>query len=121
MVQGHILAMEKGRIGHRYILGGENASLREFFRAIDRASGKRHCQIPTLKFGPLLFARLQECRAERSGVYPTITPGWVRTFLVDWAFSCEKAQHELGYQPTGLDDGVRQTYEWLLRVRREQQ
>jgi nucleoside-diphosphate-sugar epimerase len=121
VVQGHILAMEKGRIGQRYILGGENASLREFFRAIDRASGRRHFQVPTLKLGPLLFARLQQRRAERSGVYPRITPGWVQTFLVDWAFSCEKAQRELGYRPTGLVEGIRQTYEWLLRVRREQQ
>jgi nucleoside-diphosphate-sugar epimerase len=120
VVEGHILAMEKGRVGERYILGGQNASLREFFRAIDRVSGKRHIQIPMMKVSPLLFAWLQQKRAEWFGVYPKITPGWVRTFAVDWAFCCQKAERELGYRPTGLDEGIRRTYEWLLRVREEQ-
>jgi farnesol dehydrogenase len=120
VVEGHILAMEKGRVGERYILGGQNASLREFFRAIDRASGKRHLQIPMMKVSPLVFAWLQQKRAEWFGVYPKITPGWVRTFAVDWAFRCQKAERELGYRPTGLDEGIRRTYEWLLRVREEQ-
>ena len=52
VVTGHILAMQKGRVGQRYILGGENASLKEFFSTIDRVSNKRHIHIPLLKYGP---------------------------------------------------------------------
>jgi nucleoside-diphosphate-sugar epimerase len=117
VVSGHLLAMEHGRIGHRYILGGENASLREFFRTIDRVSGKRHFQVPILHFAPLVFAAFQKLRAEWFGIYPTITPGWVKTFLVDWAYRSDKAVRELGYRPTGLEEGVRRTYEWLQQVR----
>ncbi len=119
VVQGHLLAMERGRTGERYILGGENASLKQFFRTVDRVSGKSHWQIPLLHFTPLLFAWLQKKRAQWFGVYPTITPGWVRTFLVDWAFCSEKAECELGYRPTPLEDGVRLTYQWLQRVRQQ--
>ena len=119
VAEGHVLAMEKGRVGQRYILGGENASLKEFFRTIDRVSGKRHLQIPLLRAGPLLFAYFQQKRAEWLGVYPQITPGWVKTFLVDWAHSSGKARRELGYRPTPLDEGIRITYEWLQRVREE--
>lgn len=119
VVEGHLLAMEKGRIGQRYILGGENASLREFFRMIDKISGKRHFQIPLLHLGPLLFARFLQWRAEWFGVYPPITPGWVRTFLADWAFTSAKAERELGYHPRSLESGLRETYEWLQRVRKE--
>jgi len=36
VASGHLLAAERGRVGERYILGGENASLREFFGTIDR-------------------------------------------------------------------------------------
>lgn len=117
VVQGHLLAMEKGRIGERYILGGENASLKEFFRTIDRVSGKRHFQIPILYFWPLAFAWLQKKRAEWFGVYPVITPGWIRTFVVDWAYRTDKAERELGYRPTPLEDGIRMTYQWLQRIR----
>ena len=118
VVAGHLLAMEKGQIGERYILGGENATLREFFRTIDRVSGKRHFQLPILRFGPLLFSVCQKKRAEWFGVYPAITPGWVKTFLVDWAYTSDKAVRDLGFQPTTLEEGVRVTYEWLQRVRK---
>ncbi len=117
VVEGHVLAMEKGRIGERYILGGENATLKEFFRTIDRVSGRRHFQLPLLKLAPLVFAYMQKKRADWFGTYPLITPGWVRTFATDWAVRCDKAEQELGYQPTPLAEAVRITYEWLLRVR----
>jgi len=118
VVQGHLLAMERGRVGERYILGGENASLREVFRTIDRVSGRRHFQLPLLGVGPMVYAYFLQKRAEWFGVYPRITPGWVRTFIVDWAYSCDKARHELGYDPTPLEPGIRMTYEWLLRLRK---
>jgi len=119
VVAGHLLAMERGRIGERYILGGENVTLKEFFRTIDRISGKSHFQLPLLHITPLAFAWLQKKRAEWFGVYPTITPGWIRTFIVDAAFRSDKAIRELGYRPMSLEDGIRVTYPWLQRVRQE--
>jgi farnesol dehydrogenase len=119
VVRGHLLAMERGRVGERYILGGENATLREFFRLVDRISGKRHFQLSTRRFIPLAFAWWQKKRAEWFGAFPTITPGWVRTFLADWAYRSDKAVRELGYWPTPLDEGLRITYDWLQRVRKE--
>jgi farnesol dehydrogenase len=119
VVTGHILAMERGRIGQRYILGGENASLKQFFRLVDQVSGRRHFQVPVFRFSALAFAWIQRKRAEWFGIHPQITPGWVRMFLVDWAYSTEKARRELGYRPTPLADGLKITYEWLQRVRKE--
>lgn len=117
VVAGHLLAMERGRIGQRYILGGENVTLKEFFRTVDRVSGKTHFQLPLGRLTPLLLAWLQQQRAEWWGVYPAITPGWIRTFVVDWAYSSDKAVRELGYRPTPLEEGIRITYQWLQRVR----
>jgi farnesol dehydrogenase len=117
VVQGHLLAMEKGRSGQRYILGGENATLKQFFRQVDQASGKRHFQFPVFRPGALVFAYLQKKRADWFGVYPQITPGWVRLFLADAAFSSAQAERELGYRPTPLGEGIRRTYQWLQEMR----
>ncbi|HWP82505.1 MAG TPA: SDR family oxidoreductase [Bacteroidota bacterium] len=118
LVEGHILAMERGTIGQRYILGGENVSLKQFFQIVNEVSGKSHLQFnlpPTLG---LAYSKFEELKAEWLGFYPKITPGWVETYLQDWAYSCEKAEHELGYRITPLKEGIRKTYEWILQQRR---
>ncbi|MGQ9573997.1 MAG: NAD-dependent epimerase/dehydratase family protein [Thermoguttaceae bacterium] len=119
VVEGLLLAMERGRIGQRYILGGENASLVRVFQLVDQISGKWHFQVPVFRTGALLFAWVQQWQASWFGFYPRITPGWVRLFLADAAYSSEKAQRELGYRPTPLAEGLRITFQWLQRVRQQ--
>jgi len=117
LVRGHILAMEKGEIGERYILGGENASLRQLFQLVDEISGKKHFQMnlpPKLAY---LYSGIEKKKAEWLGLYPQITPGWVETFLQHWVYTPEKAERELGYTITPLKEGVRMTYAWLLQQR----
>lgn len=115
VVEGHILAMEKGRIGERYILGGDNASFREFFNHIAIASNKKYKMygVPL----PLLmgFARLQLFMANNFGTRPIITPELVRKFSKQWNFSSEKAKRELGYSPRSLEDGIKDTLEWMKK------
>ena len=117
VVQGMIAAMERGRSGEKYLLGGENLSLKQFLQLVDRASGRRHFQITIRRPASMAYAWLQEQRAAWLGIYPQITPDWIRVFLADWAYSSAKAQREWGYQITPAEAAMRQTYEWLLRVR----
>ena len=117
LVRGHILAMEKGRIGERYIIGGENASLKHFYELVDEVSGKKHFQVNLPPKVGLGYGGIQKFAAEKFGIYPQITTGWVETFLQDWAFSCTKAERELGYTFTPLIEGIRLTYEWILQQR----
>ena len=117
LVRGHILAMEKGRVGERYIIGGENASLKHFYELVDEVSGKKHFQINLPPRVGLGYGGIQKFAAEKFGIYPQITTGWVETFLQHWAFSCEKAERELGYTFTPLKEGIRLTYEWILQQR----
>lgn len=119
LVKGHILAMEKGKIGERYILGGENISLKGFYELVDAASGKKHFQMNLPPAIGMFYGSLEKKKAEWLGLYPQITPGWVETFLQDWAYTCAKAERELGYTITPLRDGVRMTYDWIMDNRKK--
>ncbi|MDO4558566.1 MAG: NAD-dependent epimerase/dehydratase family protein [Planctomycetia bacterium] len=119
VVRGMIAAMEKGRIGQRYLLGGDNATLAEFFGFVDQASGKRHLRIPLGTYIPLGFSYLQLGLARTFGIYPRITPGWIRMFCAHAAYRCDKAKEELGYLYTPVQEAVRITWEWILRTRAE--
>jgi nucleoside-diphosphate-sugar epimerase len=85
---------------------------------VDRISGKRHVKIPIAKPIATAFATIHLKRAEWFGVYPQITPPWVRVFLADWAYRSDKAARELGYAPRSLEKGLQMTYQWLEGVRR---
>jgi nucleoside-diphosphate-sugar epimerase len=118
LVKGHIFAMEKGVVGERYILGGENASLKRIFELVDEVSGKKHFQVSLPPSIAYVYAGFEKKKAEWLRLYPQITPEWVETFLQDWIYTPAKAERELGYRVTPLKEGIRMTYEWLLQQRR---
>ncbi len=117
VVQGLLLAMRRGRSGERYLLGGENKTLKEFFDTIDKLSGKRHFRITVRRPLSLGIAYLMQWRAKWFGIYPPVTPPWVKSFMSDWAYSSRKATEELGYQPMPFDESMRITYDWLIQQR----
>jgi len=113
VINGHILAMEKGRAGERYLLGGEDASYHELFDTIAEVGGKKY-KLYKMPLGVLLaFGKLQLFLANTTGRTPLITPGWVRKYLYKWSVSSQKAQDELGYEITPLKEGVQKTVDWV--------
>ncbi len=113
VASGHFCAMQKGRPGQRYILGGENVSFNELFEIVHRLSGFRRTLVRLPGRAAMGLARFEEFRARRLGGYPLITPGWITTFLQNGACSCEKARRELGYTITPLVAGLEETLAWL--------
>ncbi len=113
VVNGHLAAMQHGKAGERYILGGENASFNEFFKTLSDLSGKK---IKMIKL-PLpvmnIAAHVMEFRANMTGKAPLLTPPWVKRFHYNWELSIEKAKRELGYSPLNLAEGLRETVDWL--------
>lgn len=113
VANGHLLAMERGCPGERYVLGGENVSYREFFEAVARAAGVRHRMFTVHHSVALAAARAEEFRARVFRGYPGITPGWAATFLTDCACSCARAERELGYHITPFEGALTETLRWL--------
>jgi len=113
VVNGHILAMSKGRQGEKYILGGTNASYNDFFDTLSGVSRKKYrlFKIP-LSF-MLAFAGFQQLLANWFSRPPLITPQWVNKYLYNWALSSNKAVSELGYKATPLAEGIQKTIKWL--------
>lgn len=113
VVDGHLLAMEKGRDGGRYILGGENASLKDLLSLVSELTGKEHVQVNLPRSLALFYAGIEKRKAEWLGLHPKVTPGWVETFLRDWSYTSAKAERDLGYRITPLREGLRRTLAWL--------
>jgi nucleoside-diphosphate-sugar epimerase len=113
VVNGYLLAMEKGRIGEKYILGGENISYNEFFKIINEVSGKKYLIFKIPNRIALAFGKIEELKAKLFKTYPLITPDWVRTFALDWAYTNRKAEKELGYTYTPFRDAIKITIDWL--------
>ena len=95
---GHLLAYERGRRGERYILGGQDMSLREILEVIARLEGRSAPRV-RLPYGVVLpIAYLAEGFARLTGRSGRITLEGVRMSRKKMFFSSAKAVRELGYR-----------------------
>ncbi|QEC68877.1 SDR family oxidoreductase [Panacibacter ginsenosidivorans] len=113
VVNGHVLAMQKGRAGERYILSGENVSYTTFFNTLAKVNGKKNFLLPLPVWVMVLAGYGMMGLTKITGKPPLLTPKWIRKYLYDWSLSCEKAQRELGYTYRSLEEGLQQTVDWL--------
>jgi len=107
VAKGHLLAAEKGRTGERYILGGENWTLKQILDALARATGKKS---PRVRI-PWIVAYLAACmnsfvvgsilRKE-----PSIPLEGVRMARYKMFVSSDKARRELGYSPSPAEQAL---------------
>lgn len=119
VVQGHILAMEHGKHGERYVLGGENLTYLELFQRAGKVAG---CDYRLFRMPlPVMLsaAWLMKLWAELTGKAPMITPGWVRKYSHNWSVSSEKAIRMLGYTITPYEEGVRKIIKHFHLCRQE--
>ena len=117
---GLILAMEHGRIGHRYILGGESISLKKILQLMATISGRRYVSIPVPgRVAEMAAAMLEFISDHVTHRPPTGTAEGVRIALRATELSIEKAQRELGYAPRPIEPALRDTIAYLLGAPRQ--
>jgi dihydroflavonol-4-reductase len=113
VAEGHLLALERGKSGERYILGAENLTLQQILEELARITGR---SAPRLRIPYALaytagavntaWANLsgKEPRAPLDGVRMARKKMWVRH---------DKAARELGYRPGPAPEALRRAVEWF--------
>jgi dihydroflavonol-4-reductase len=115
---GLILAMENGRSGHRYILGGESISLKRILQLMATIRGRRYVSIPVPGGVAEIAAAILEFVSDHvTHRPPSGTAEGVRIALRATELSIEKAQRELGYAPRPIEPALRDTITYLLGAR----
>jgi dihydroflavonol-4-reductase len=95
VARGHVLALERGRAGERYLLGGVDVTLAEAFGLIARAAGRREPRLQLPYTAAALLARIG--LANPHEVTLARLPAW---------FSSAKAGQELGYEASALEPAL---------------
>jgi farnesol dehydrogenase len=116
VVDGHLLAMEKGRAGEQYLLGGSNLSFNDFFSILKEETGHRFFLIRVPLFIGISIAAIMLLFAKLTGRMPLITPGLLKRYSHHWGVSHEKASKELGYDPVDFRVGLQKTLGWWQTV-----
>ncbi|MDR5735002.1 NAD-dependent epimerase/dehydratase family protein [Caballeronia sp. LZ025] len=113
VAHGHLLALERGVIGERYILGGENLPLQQMLADIAGFVGRKP---PTIRLprGPLYpLAIGAELYAKVSGKEPFVTVDGLKMSKNKMYFTSAKAERELGYRARPYREGLRDALEWF--------
>jgi nucleoside-diphosphate-sugar epimerase len=113
VISGHILAMEKGRKGEKYILGGENISYGYFFNMIRCLSGKKGKIYSMPKAVIKWWARWQELNQSMFNKPVRFPAKAVDHFFSNYIFCSSKAEAELGYSITPFESAMEKTIQFL--------
>ncbi len=110
---GHLAAMERGRIGERYILGGQDVALGAMLAVIAERVGRRPptIAIPRRPLFPLAYAN--EAIARITGKEPFLTVDSLRMAKHHMFFSSAKAEAELGYRARPWEEAVDDAIAWF--------
>jgi dihydroflavonol-4-reductase len=110
---GHLLAFARGRIGGRYVLGGEDLALADMLAAIAELCGRRKpwVRLPRTAIYPVAVAA--EALARITGREPFVTIDALRMAKKKMFFSSAKARHDLGYETRPVRQALQDALTWF--------
>jgi len=114
IARGHLLAFERGKAGERYVLGGENMSLRDILALVAAITGGKAPRVRIPHDLILPFAYLAEAWARFSGGgEPFATVDGLSMAKKKMYFSHEKAARELDYRPRPAREAFEDAVRWF--------
>jgi len=111
---GHLLALHRGSIGRRYILGAQNMTLKEFLTevAVIAHQSPPRVRLPQSLILPIAYLAEGWARLTGSGE-PLITVDGVKLSKKKMFFSSERAERELGFRPGPVEEALRNAVNWF--------
>ena len=113
VAEGHLLAFERGQVGERYILGGEDWSLRDLFGLVSEVAGVRAPRVELSQRALWPVAVASEALARGFGIAPRVTREMLAMSRKKMFFSSDKARRELGYAPRPVRAAVEDAVAWF--------
>ena len=115
VARGHLIALDNGRVGERYILGGTDMSLREILETIAALTGRRAPRIRLPRRAAHALAVCAEAVATVTGAEPLVSRDAVRMSAKRMYFSSSKAERELGYTSREPGAALADALDWFRR------
>jgi 3beta-hydroxysteroid-4beta-carboxylate 3-dehydrogenase (decarboxylating) len=115
IVEGHLLAMNKGRKGQKYIFSSRFTTVDELMDMMHRVTGKKkplRLPAPVMAAISEVTTRILKLLAPESP--QRLTPGAVRILRMCRQADTSKAKSELGFQPSSLEEAIREQYQWFV-------
>lgn len=113
VARGHVLALEKGVTGRRYILGGEDVMLRDLLADVAGRLGRKPPTIG-LPIAPLMpLAYVSEAWGRLTGKEPMLTRDALKMARYKMFFSSDRARAELGYGARPWQQAVGDALDWF--------
>lgn len=114
VADGHLLAFNKGKIGERYILGGEDLTLKMLLDSIADATNNRRpmFRIPHNLIIPIAYLAETWTRMRKQGE-PFVTLDGLNMAKKKMYFSSEKAKNDLGYTPRPAEEAINDAITWF--------
>ena len=112
---GHVQAYEQGKIGERYVLGGDDMMLREILAEIASLVGRRppRIRLPRAAVLPVAYVAEFAARIRGSAVEPLVTVDGIKMSKTFMFFSSEKAKKAIGYSSRPGREALADAVEWL--------
>jgi dihydroflavonol-4-reductase len=112
VAQGMINAVERGRSGERYIIGGDEATLDHVMDMLEKVSGVPAPTVRVPYFAALMYGWVSETIARLQGKEALATVNGIRTLNSGIKITSAKAMGELGVRFRPLEDTLRDTVNW---------
>ena len=110
LARGIVAAMDRGRLGERYVLAGENMRLRDAMRIVAHAAGRRPPRLSVPTAVPRLAARIPPRAARIVGMSANLAEIVSASAGVTYWASSARAQADLGYRTRDLERGARDAF-----------